>query len=43
LTPNDIAQAVLFLVSDAASHINGATLTVDSGMSARSPEYHAHL
>lgn len=42
-TPHDIAQSVLFLVSDAASHINGATLTVDGGMSIRSPEYPAHL
>ncbi len=42
-TTADIAEAVLFLVSDAAQFINGATLTVDGGMSARSPEYAAHL
>jgi 3-oxoacyl-[acyl-carrier protein] reductase len=31
---SDIASAVLFLVSDQASFINGATLTVDGGLSA---------
>jgi NAD(P)-dependent dehydrogenase (short-subunit alcohol dehydrogenase family) len=30
----DIAQAALFLCSDAAKHINGASLSVDDGMSA---------
>jgi len=29
--PNDIAQAVLFLCSDEAHHVNGATLDVDGG------------
>lgn len=29
--PNDIARAVLFLCSDAAHHVNGATLDVDGG------------
>jgi NAD(P)-dependent dehydrogenase (short-subunit alcohol dehydrogenase family) len=29
--PEEVAQSVLFLVSDAASHINGVELPVDSG------------
>lgn len=32
--PEDIAEAALFLCSDAAKHINGAVLAVDDGMSA---------
>lgn len=32
--PEDIAQAVLFLCSDAASHITGSRLCIDGGMSA---------
>lgn len=31
-TPNDIAQAVLFLMSDNATFINGQILTIDGGM-----------
>jgi NAD(P)-dependent dehydrogenase (short-subunit alcohol dehydrogenase family) len=29
--PTDIAEAVTFLLSDAANHINGAVLPVDGG------------
>jgi NAD(P)-dependent dehydrogenase (short-subunit alcohol dehydrogenase family) len=32
--PEDVAEAVLFLCSDTASYITGATLQVDGGMSA---------
>ena len=34
-TADDVANAVLFLLSDAAAWISGATLTVDGGMTAR--------
>lgn len=30
-TPNDVAESVLFLLSDRAEYINGTTLTVDAG------------
>jgi NAD(P)-dependent dehydrogenase (short-subunit alcohol dehydrogenase family) len=33
-TPRDVAEAALFLASDAASFITGTTLVVDGGMSA---------
>ncbi|MEZ5776293.1 MAG: SDR family oxidoreductase [Hyphomicrobiaceae bacterium] len=33
-TPDDIARAALFLVSDDAAYITGAGLAVDGGMSA---------
>jgi NAD(P)-dependent dehydrogenase (short-subunit alcohol dehydrogenase family) len=36
-TPNDIASAVLFLASGLAQHVNGHILTVDGGLTARSP------
>lgn len=36
-TPQDIAAATLFLVSDAARHITGQTLIIDGGWTAMSP------
>ena len=36
--PNDIANAALFFLSPAASHITGQTLIVDGGWTATSPE-----
>ncbi|MCP4623789.1 MAG: SDR family oxidoreductase [bacterium] len=36
--PSDLANAALFLLSPAASHITGQTLIVDGGWSALSPE-----
>lgn len=36
-TPQDIASAALFLVSDAARHITGQTLVIDGGWTAVSP------
>lgn len=40
--PEEIAQAIAFLVSEQASYINGALLCVDGGVSARtnSPRFH---
>jgi NAD(P)-dependent dehydrogenase (short-subunit alcohol dehydrogenase family) len=37
--PADVANAVLYLASDAAQFITGTTLVIDGGMLARSPEY----
>jgi NAD(P)-dependent dehydrogenase (short-subunit alcohol dehydrogenase family) len=37
-TPEEVAEAVLFLCSDQASFITGATLAVDGGYSALGPE-----
>ena len=31
-TPDDIANAYLFLASDEASYVNGAVLSVDGGL-----------
>ena len=36
-TPSDIAGAVLFLASDLAQHVSAQILTVDGGLTARSP------
>jgi len=33
--PAEVARVVLFLVSDAASYMTGATVTVDAGYTAR--------
>ncbi len=34
-TPDDVAQAILFLVSDLASYVTGQTLCVDGGVTAK--------
>lgn len=34
-TPEDIAQAALYLASDAAGHVTGSTITVDGGLTAQ--------
>jgi NAD(P)-dependent dehydrogenase (short-subunit alcohol dehydrogenase family) len=36
-TPEDVAKAVVFLASDEASYVNGATLMVDGGMTVYMP------
>lgn len=36
-TPSDVAGAILFLTSGLAQHVNGHVLTVDGGLTARSP------
>jgi len=35
IEPPAIAEAVLFLCSDAAKHITGSTMTIDGGWTAR--------
>jgi NAD(P)-dependent dehydrogenase (short-subunit alcohol dehydrogenase family) len=37
IQPDDIAQAVLYLASDAAAMVHGITLYVDGGISATRP------
>jgi len=39
---DDVANALLFLVSEQASFMNGASLLMDGGMTARSPEWTTH-
>ncbi|MDX2160264.1 MAG: SDR family oxidoreductase [bacterium] len=41
-TPDDLADAVLFLISPAAKMITGASLVIDGGMTTRSPEWQVH-
>jgi NAD(P)-dependent dehydrogenase (short-subunit alcohol dehydrogenase family) len=33
-SPDEVANAVVWLLSDAASYVTGATLSVDGGMAA---------
>jgi NAD(P)-dependent dehydrogenase (short-subunit alcohol dehydrogenase family) len=35
--PQEIAQAALFLASDAASYVNGQAIAVDGGLSSSHP------
>ena len=36
-TPNDVAQALLWLASDASSFVNGQDIAVDGGITAGRP------
>ena len=35
VTPDDVSNAVLFLLSDAAASVTGLTMTVDAGITLR--------
>ena len=40
-TPEDVANAVVFLASDEAGYVNGTTLMVDGGATVYMPSRHS--